>query len=141
MHTCGRRCEGPMGNVANEDSYDAHSNSCSYCGSLNPTEFMSRLEAGDVSLDPTDKNYKVYILNSGGKPFVQRYRTDSLPFKGWESPEHTWVVRDIEQTKFYFQHLSEEQKKRFVQLLNENKLKFNTPGRFYVMPFFIRKEV
>lgn len=39
--------------------------------------------------------------------------------------------------KFYFQHLSEEQKRRFVDLLNEKKLKIGYPGRFYVAPFFI----
>lgn len=41
---------------------------CSYCGSLNPEEFMARLEAGDVELGPTDKPYKVYIKDLEGKP-------------------------------------------------------------------------
>lgn len=37
---------------------------CSYCGSLEPAEFMRRAEAGD-ELGPTDKNYKVYIGGRG----------------------------------------------------------------------------
>lgn len=83
---------------------------CSYCGSLNPATFMARLEAGDVELTPTDKNYKVYADGAG--------------LRG--------------HSKFYFQHLNEEQKQRFIELYNERKLKMAYPGHFYVLPFFCR---
>jgi len=38
--------------------------------------------------------------------------------------------------KFYYQHLSEEQKKKFVELYNAGKLV--VPGGFYVLPFFCK---
>ena len=40
-------------------------------------------------------------------------------------------------TKFYFQHLSEDQKKKFIELLNSKKLTLEYPGHFYNLPFFI----
>lgn len=40
--------------------------------------------------------------------------------------------------KFYFKHLSEEQMLKFIDLSNSRKLKLGYPGRFYVLPFFMR---
>lgn len=79
-------------------------NTCSYCGSLSGDALMARLEAGNVKLRPTDKDYKVYI-DSG---------------------------------KFYFQHLSPEQRKRFIELYNAGQILLDVPGHFYVTPFFCR---
>jgi hypothetical protein len=39
--------------------------------------------------------------------------------------------------KFYFQHLSVDQRKEFVSMLNHKSLNIDFPGRFYVLPFFI----
>ena len=39
--------------------------------------------------------------------------------------------------KFYFDHLSVEQHKAFVELVNAKRVAFETPGRFYVLPFFM----
>jgi len=39
--------------------------------------------------------------------------------------------------KFYFQHLGDEQKKRFVELVNSKAMKIGYPGHFYVLPFFL----
>lgn len=39
--------------------------------------------------------------------------------------------------KFYFQHLSEEQRQEFFELLTGGKLHIGSPGYFYVLPFFI----
>lgn len=63
---------------------------CSYCGSLHPDEFMTICREGTQELGPTDKNYKVYVagLNVRGAG------------------------------KFYFQHLSEDQRREFVDLYN-----------------------
>lgn len=83
---------------------------CSFCGSMNPDAFMSRLEAGDVTLEPTDKDYKVYVIGAG---------------RGGRG-------------KFYFQHLSDAQRTRFVELLNAKKIGLEYPGHFYVTPFFCR---
>lgn len=70
---------------------------------------MAHVEAGTIVLTPTDKNYKVYVEGAGIN------------------------------TKFYFQHLSTDQKKRFVDCMNETgKLKLDLPGYFYVLPFFCR---
>lgn len=85
-------------------------NTCSYCGSMHPDAFMERLEAGDATLDPTDKSYKVYVKTQG--------------LYG----------------KFYFQHLSADQRKRFIELHNAGRLNMGPPGRFYVLPFFCRVE-
>jgi hypothetical protein len=43
-------------------------------------------------------------------------------------------------TKFYFQHLSEAQKTRFVELMNGSLLIFAEPGFFYVLPFFAQRK-
>lgn len=42
--------------------------------------------------------------------------------------------------KFYFQHLSIDQRKRFVELLNSGTMKVGYPGRFYQLPFFCSRE-
>lgn len=103
---CPRAIENTIFNYPTDISWDAR-NCCTYCGSFNPDTLMERLEKGDITIEPTDKNYKIYV-------------------KG---------ISDF--TKFYFQHLSEDQKKRFIELLNEKKIKFDYPGYFYVKPFFI----
>lgn len=109
-------------------------NCCTYCGSLNPDEFMKRLEAGDARLGGSDKNYKVYVHNKGGEAFKQHYREcpKEAECTGPDDCTH-WITRDMNQTKFYFQHLSEDQRKRFVELMNQKKVE-NT---LYVLPFFI----
>lgn len=39
--------------------------------------------------------------------------------------------------KFYFQHFSQGEKQRFIDLLNEKKIILGYPGYFYVKPYFI----
>lgn len=73
---------------------------------------MQWLEDQAISLTPTDKNYKVY-LNS-------RVAGLRVPLK------------------FYFEHFSEAQKRRFVELHNDGKLKLEHPGYFYRWPFFMQ---
>lgn len=90
-------------------------NTCSYCGSLHPDTFMERLEAGTATLEPTDKSYKVYVRSDEGRPV------------GGPSG------------KFYFQHLSETQRTRFIELHNEGRLKIAYPGHFYTTPFFCKR--
>lgn len=84
--------------------------SCSYCGSLHPMAFMEGLESGKYLLTATDKNYKVYVDRVDGQ------KMGSI--------------------KFYFQHLSEKQQQRFVDLLNSQRLRFSSGTGFYVLPFF-----
>jgi hypothetical protein len=111
--------------------------SCSYCGSLNEAILMARLDAGDVELIPSDKSYKTYVRNVGGAGFRQSYRDcprDSEDH-GPDACSH-WVTRETSETKFYFQHLSREQKIHFVELLNAKRIHLAYPGHFYVLPFF-----
>jgi hypothetical protein len=43
--------------------------------------------------------------------------------------------------KFYFQHLDEVGKHRFIELLNAKALNVGAPGHFYRLPFFcVRRE-
>lgn len=51
-------------------------------------------------------------------------------YKAYVGPDHS---------KFYFMHLSEDEMKRFVELVNDKKMKIGIPGHFYVMPYFVTK--
>lgn len=84
---------------------------CGYCGSFSGEQFLAMVEAG-AELGPTDKNYKVYLQGD-----------HVLPHRG--------------AAKFYFQHLSVEQRQRFIDLLNEKRVKIGMPGYFYTTPFFL----
>lgn len=138
---CPRRVENPIANTRYPPEKDHWhpDNSCSYCGSLNPDVFMSRLEAGDVKLIPTDKRYKAYLRNTTGEPFKQHYRDcpKDATCKGPDDCTH-WVTRETSETKFYFQHLSEPQIHRLIELVNQKKINFAEPGYFYVLPYFAR---
>lgn len=41
--------------------------------------------------------------------------------------------------KFYFQHLSEEQRREFFDLYVAEQINVGYPGHFYVLPFFMRR--
>jgi hypothetical protein len=113
---------------------------CDYCGSMNPDTFMARIEAGTVLLGTTDKSYKAYVRNNGGEGLKQTYR--NCPPKStctYEDCTH-WVTRDHDNQKFYFEHLSIDQRKRFVELFNERKLKFDGDSSFYTPPFFMVRQ-
>lgn len=40
--------------------------------------------------------------------------------------------------KFYFQHLTNEQRREFFDLFQSGRLNLGYPGHFYVLPFFIK---
>ena len=136
---CPRFSPGPW-QFTGECNWNRHeSHTCQYCGSMHPDTLMERIEAGTVKLGSTDKNYKLYVTNDGAEPFKQTYR--NCPPKSDCDPESCthWVTRKQETTKFYFQHLSIEQRHRFVDLFNQGKLKFEGGEGFYVFPFFMRR--
>jgi hypothetical protein len=133
---CPRFQPGPW-KFTGECNWDRHPDgTCQYCGSMNPDTFMARVEAGTVLLGPTDKNYKVYVRNNGGDGFKQTFR--NCPPSAACTPENCahWVTRDHDNQKFYFEHLSVDQRKRFVELFNAQKLQFDG-GSFYTLPFFM----
>lgn len=76
--TCPRRIEGfgPLCDEIDED-YWMDDNKCSFCGCLNPDKFMERVKNGD-QLDPTDKNYKVYLLDPWNKFYFQHLPQDQM---------------------------------------------------------------
>ena len=135
---CGRKDAWSKDRWPGPDYYRPEDNTCSHCGSFDPDLLMARLEAGDVELGPTDKSYKVYLRNKGGAPFLQHYRNCPKDAKctGPDDCTH-WVTRETSSGKFYFQHLSAEQKTRFVELLNDKRLHIGYPGHFYSLPFFL----
>ena len=142
--TCPRRMNSwaPFEKDENLDTWH-EDNTCSFCGSLNPAAFMERLERGDIILGPTDKSYKVYVKNNGGEKFKRTYRNCYAEIDK-EKPKCTgpkdcthWVTRETDDTKFYFQHLSEDKMVRFIELLNGKKLNIGYPGYFYSTPYFI----
>jgi len=134
---CPRFHPGPW-KFTGESNWNRHpDHTCQYCGSMHPDTLMARIEAGTVRIEATDKSYKLYVRNDGGDVFKQTYR--NCPPKSdctYENCDH-WVTRDQDTTKFYFQHLSIEQRKRFVELFNERKLPFEEGDGFYVLPFFM----
>jgi len=145
QQTCPRRFEDGREPLHGEgpDSWRADQ-TCTYCGSLHPDVFMERAEAGDVRLSPTDKDYKVYVGNQGGAAFAMTYRKDCRGAPTCTGPDDCthWVTEERQETKFYFQHLSEAQQRRFVELHNAKppRLHLDYPGHFYRLPFFMRRK-
>jgi hypothetical protein len=135
-HCCSRGVEG--GQAVNKAVWMSD-DCCSWCGSLNPDIFMELLESEIVVIEPTDKNYKVYVrTEDGSKLFKMMHSGQIDPGANREDPANwTWTIDERNHTKFYFQHLDEAQKIRFVELLNLKKLRFDYPGFFYRIPYFI----
>lgn len=59
-------------------------------------------------LGPTDKTYKAYLKGPAGE------------------------------TKFYYHHLSPEQRNEFIEMYNSQSLTITYPGHLYVAPFFAK---
>ena len=102
--------------IRGNDGPRAHWNpngECSYCGSFSEAKFFEAVEAG-AEIRPTDKNYKAYVGGEG-------------------TPAHSGAA------KFYFQHLSEAGKDRFIAMLNSKAMKLGYPGHFYALPYFVTR--
>lgn len=142
--------------------YQTDELSCTYCGSLHPDRFMELARAG-WSLTPTDKAYKVYLgppmsqAEKDRRKKIWRREWRGVAFttcredtqkptpaeveaqleKLWR--EHgemaTWSAAGMEY-KFYFPHLSVDQRREFVDLYNDQALVIGYPGYFYTLPYF-----
>lgn len=137
--------------------------SCSYCGSLQPARFMELVAEG-WPVTPTDKGYKAYIgrpLTEAEKDDRRRqWRRDwrSAAFTACrEDPEYKPTPAEVEAMldklwehhgklqilsptatdyKFYFPHLSNDQRHEFVERYNSGEMAVGYPGFFYVAPYF-----
>lgn len=123
-HRCGRRDESLHGSMEKAELPDHYRNAsdgerCSYCGSVSGDAFMAFVRAGG-EVGPTDKNYKAYLHDT---------KDDSGLTVRIKAPG----------MKFYFQHLSEEQKMEFIDLLNAGKVRVGYPGHFYRLPYFCQR--
>lgn len=84
---------------------------CSYCGSMHPDDFMQAILDGH-EVGPTDKSYKAYL---------------------------EYVPSRESRGKFYFQHLSDDQRREFIELLNAGAMNVGYPGHFYALPYFAKR--
>ena len=93
-----------------------------------PYELNGKPSAGPDWVLVTMENYAAL--------FAMRGRELSIPFEPGD-----WVRKASEpatrQTKFYFNHLSPAQKQKFVDMLNEHRMKLDYPGYFYTKPYFV----
>lgn len=122
-HRCGRRDDyfSPGGREPGLTDHYRNTGGeerCSYCGSVSGDTFMAFVRAGG-EVGPTDKNYKAYLHDV--------------------KDEHGNVVVKAPGLKFYFQHLSDEQKTEFIVLLNAGKVRVGMPGHFYRLPYFCQR--
>jgi hypothetical protein len=149
MLPCPRRQEGfSYGDPAN-DKWHEIDKDCTYCGSMNPDEFLERIRQGTIELGPTDKSYKVYVRNVGGEKFkhTSGKNVDEkvvVDGKEFSRKEIEWTTTESDDNKFYFVHLSQEQKKEFVELYNRSVteqnpslMKIGYPGHFCRFPYFM----
>jgi hypothetical protein len=134
---------------------------CSFCGSLHPDRFMELVREGWV-VGPTDKSYKAYL----GKPLTDEDKAQrkqawldaqhgiakairELGAKDGKTPEQIdadleehWATYEAplmgpgQEAKFYYQHLSAEQRAEFIELYNAKRMTVGYPGHFYRLPFF-----
>lgn len=119
--TCPRRMGeiGPWERENGQDTWDIReqmhqglrARHCSFCGSLHPDDFMRLIKEGWV-WGATDKNYKAYIGAPDGSSSME--------------------------TKFYFKHLSDEQQREVVELVNAGSVRFG-PSGLYRLPFFMTR--
>lgn len=153
--TCPRRMSewGPWERAEGLDGYTSghgligQKRGCTFCGSMHPDDFMAAARRGET-LEPTDKNYKVYVqktlsapeINAEVEAAVARYVEGGLSRA--EAQDLVGGQRDVYAHgdsigKFYFQHLSNAQMLEFINLLNAKALTIGYPGYFYRTPFFV----
>lgn len=136
-HACPRRLESALHRQCPGADHYLADGTCSYCGSISEDAFMERLRAGDIEVTPTDKNYKVYVKNKGGAPFLREVgERREHPTSGEVTTVPT--LKETETATFYLQHLTVEQRHEFIAKHNDNSMHIGFPGRFYVWPFFMR---
>lgn len=161
MQPCPRQAEVDRTILNVPESGWREDGTCSYCGSIAPDALFSAIASG-YTLGPTDKRYKVYVDRPNplaGQPSI-RAAANFRPSDDYVQVTEetlaamraisrmtigvgTWVQVGVEPAlrtdKFYFQHLSPDEQRRFVDLLNAGAIRIGPPGRFYVLPFFVAR--
>lgn len=138
--------------------------SCSFCGSLHPDRFMELVREGWI-VGPTDKGYKAYLESPVTDEQKAARRRQWMDGDGiarairelgeregktaeqiqadldteWEQQEAGWLHGD-QSAKFYYQHLSGEQRAEFIELYNIGRMVVGYPGHFYRLPYFCRRQ-
>lgn len=162
MQPCPRKAEATLPSQLAHESHWREDGTCSYCGSLNPDILFAAIEAGTAELGATDKNYKLYVTLPCERPDElvvamstnEKLTPEEAERQGYlpadAAARERWGLLDFttfyklrprgprRYTKVYFQHFTEEQGRRFVQLHNEKRLPFAPGDGLYVRPFFMR---
>ena len=156
---CPRKAEGAVFRHNDHRDYwdtDDGNRTCSYCGSMHPNDFFVAIASG-AEIGPTDKSYKVYVdvphpqagqtiqigsqtgpaFDRDGKPNLPDLTEAEIAAGRYDRP--TMGVAATTQAKFYFQHLDEAGKIKFIDLVNAKKITFGYPGHLYVTPFFCQR--
>lgn len=91
---------------------------CSFCGSLKPEVVLNHIDAGDVEIGATDKNYKIYVGGAGlsGKFYFH----------------HFYNYNDGKPGQLIIEFAN-----RFMKAWKEKRLKFQGGYEFYVKPMFL----
>lgn len=160
MQPCPRKAEASMASQLAHESHWREDGTCSYCGSISADAFFVAITAG-CEIGPTDKDYKVYVdlvepnpdeltvkgtSNAKDRPGPNWVPADAAALEkaGFSSKYTTWMLYEPRGPKkfgkFYFQHFTVDERKRFVDLLNAKAIKIGHPGHFYRLPFFCVRE-
>lgn len=156
-HTCPRRSEIGQRYEEGKDAFTVRGigigggkwRCCSYCGSMHPDDVMAGLSDGTMGAGPTDKNYKAYIFTPATPEQIKRKELEIDARLAMLDDSHNKENHKLHDMiaarsgadigKFYFQHLSVDQRRQFLDLVNSGTMVIGYPGHFYTLPFFIRR--
>lgn len=96
---------------------------------------------------PDGREWMTYEDAVGRHPELREEYEAHLRLVETTAPSHPWRTSthwvqvaprgNRRESKFYFEHLSIEQRHKFIELLNTKKLRLGEPGFFYRLPFFM----
>ena len=96
--------------------------SCSYCGSMEPAALFEAITGGA----------EIYATSRNNQLFVRYIEIDPETGRVGETPTQA-------EGMFQFEHFSESERTKFVQLLNDEEITFGYPGHFTILPFFVQQ--
>ena len=167
-YICPRRSETPMVQARGNDFWSKDTESgyrrCSCCGSMHPDDLFEMIEKKTCEISGTDKNYKIYV--DAPHPHVgapRIFSSCSHPSHGYEKltedrakqagldsyaiHAHLGGYVKIDRQgpranlKFYYMHLSDEQRNRFIELYNSRQLPLEPQFGLYRTPYFATKVI